>query len=288
MKKFPQILDSAIIGRSYSGSIETIDPIRTLEFAKATNETNPGYFDTDESRRLVPPLFPVTTMFSVSNKLVQDPTLNLDFSRMVHGEHSITYTRPLKPGNQIRTSTQLESIDVKSSGEVLWIRIEGHHHSDLVFVMRAGLFFKNQEKGRSRSKTQKIPSPSQIQDFLFQEKMVVESDQAIRYSKASGDMNPIHLDPDFARMVGLPDVILQGLCTMAFAAQAILNGTDTSPTKLKCIKTRFARPVFMGDALTTHAWLIKKTNESQILGFRTDNQDGYSVLTHGEAELLNE
>jgi acyl dehydratase len=286
MNNRPQILDPAIIGRSYSGKVEIVDPKRTLEFARATNETNPNYFDPEESRRLIPPLFPVTMMFAVNNKLLQDSTLNLDISRMVHGKHTISYTRPLRPWDEILTSITLESIDGKSSGEVLWVRIDGHHQTKPVFVMRAGLFFRNQEKGVTRPQTSRKYSHSYDQDAILSEKMLVEPNQAIRYSQASGDLNPIHLDPEFARMVGLPDVILQGLCTMSFATQAILTGTKTDPTNLKSVKTRFAKPVFMGDTLVTQGWLVEETNESRIIGYRTVNQTGVPVLTQGKAEIL--
>lgn len=288
MVETPRILDPAVIGRRYSGTVEIIDPRRTLEFARATNETNPSYFDPDELHRLVPPLFPVTMMFLVNNKLLEDQTLNLDISRMVHGEHEITYNRPLRPGDEISTSIELESIAVKSSGEVLLVKIDGHSQTDPVFIMRAGLFFRNQEKNISRAKTPGIPVQRPNQDIILSEKMVIDSNQAIRYSQASGDTNPIHLDSDFARTVGLPDVILQGLCTMSFATRAILTGTNAEPTKLKSVRTRFTRPVFMGDILTTQGWVVRETPQSQVIGFETYNQESIPVLTLGEVELLTD
>ena len=284
----PRILDPAVIGRRYSGTVEIIDSKRALEFARATNETNPSYFTPDESNRLIPPLFPVTMMFTVNNKLLEDQTLNLDISRMVHGEHEITYIRPLRPLDEILTSIELESIDVKSSGEVLWVKIDGHCQSDLVFIMRAGLFFRNQEKAVSREKTPKLPTQRPDQDIILSEKMIVNSNQAIRYSQASGDTNPIHLDKDFAQMVGLPDVFLQGLCTMSFATQAILTGTKTGANKLKRIRTRFAKLVFMGDVLTTKGWVMRDTPQSRVIGFETYNQKNIPVLTRGEVELLSD
>ncbi len=50
-----------------------------------------------------------------------------------------------------------------------------------------------------------------------------DADQTQRYSKASGDPMPIHLDDDFAKQMGLPGIIVHGLCTMAFTSRAVIQ-----------------------------------------------------------------
>jgi len=278
-------LDSTIVGRVYSGSEETIDPDKTLAYAEATNETNPRYFDQNQNKRAVPPLFPVAMLVDLGIKIVSDDTLNLDISRMVHGEHELLYHRPLQLWEKVTSSAKLESIEVKPSGDILWTRFDGYVNEEHVFEMRAGLFFRKLRKGVKSSP--KSVTKNKKREIILSKQMIVTSDQSKRYAEASGDTNPIHLDKDFALDVGLPDIILHGLCTMAFATQAIVDDlASEDPTKVRRVKTRFSKPVFMNDILTTEGWILKEDELIKLIGFETRNQTGIAVLTHGEVELL--
>ncbi|MFX0173117.1 MAG: MaoC/PaaZ C-terminal domain-containing protein [Candidatus Hodarchaeota archaeon] len=278
-------LNPAIVGRVYTGSKKTIDPDKILAYAQATNETNPKYFDQDKNKRVVPPLFPVTLFVDLGIKIVSDNTLNLDISRMVHGEHEILYHRPLQVWENVITSAELKSIDEKPSGDILWLRFDGHVSNELVFEMKVGLFFR-----KPRKEVKSIPkSATKIikQEIILSKQILVTSDQSKRYSEASRDTNPIHLDKDFALSVGLPNIILHGLCTMAFATQAIVDGlANGDPTRVRRAKTRFSKPVFMNDILTTECWIEKDNELIRLIGFETRNQAEIVVLTQGEVELL--
>lgn len=276
-------LDPAIIGRTYSGSTMIIDPDGIVTYAQATNESNSRYYEPNEDKQAVPVLFPVTLMVEFANKMLSDDTLGINIARMVHGEHEILYYRPLKVRDEITTSVTLEAIDTKPSGEILWAKASGHAKKELVFEMRAGLFFRAPKKDREspKAKTDRVKH-----DIILSKKMIVAPDQSRRYAAASGDKNPIHLDKDFAKFVGLPDIILHGLCTMAFATQAITDKlADGDPKKVKKVKCRFSKPVLMGDTLTTEGWLLSEDETIRTIGFETKNQVGDRILTKGEAEL---
>jgi acyl dehydratase len=60
-----------------------------------------------------------------------------------------------------------------------------------------------------------------------------------RYAGASGDFNPIHIDPEFAKAVGLPGNILHGLYTMAQVARAHTDATGGDPRALKRLSVQF-------------------------------------------------
>ncbi|MFX0052242.1 MAG: MaoC/PaaZ C-terminal domain-containing protein, partial [Candidatus Hermodarchaeota archaeon] len=211
--------------------------------------------------------------------------LNLDISRMVHGEHEILYHRPLQVWEDVITSAELESIEEKPSGDILWLRFNGHVSNELVFEMKAGLFFRKPRKGVESAP--KSVTKITKQEIILSKQKSVTLDQSKRYAEASRDTNPIHLDRDFALSVGLPDIILHGLCTMAFAIQAIVDDlANGDPTRVRRAKTRFSKPVFMNDILTTECWIEKKNELIRLVGFETRNQGGIVVLTHGEVELL--
>jgi acyl dehydratase len=60
-----------------------------------------------------------------------------------------------------------------------------------------------------------------------------------RYAGASGDFNPIHIDPEFAKAVGLPNTILHGLYMMGLVARATTDVVDGDPRKLKRLSVQF-------------------------------------------------
>ncbi len=280
-------LDPNIVDKIYEGITETVNPERTRAYAKATNEINPRYYESDETKLAIPPLFPVTMFIDPMIQIVTDDTLNLDILRMVHGEQEILYHRSLRPREKIKTKVELDSIDIKDAGDILCAKMTGYAGEDLVFEMRAGLFFKKAKRETKASKPKIKEDPSE-RLILVKQQMKVTSDQSVRYAAASGDDNPIHVDKDIAMAAGLPDIILHGLCTLAFATQAIVDTlANGDPTKIKRIKGRFSKPVFMNDTLTTEGWVLEESETRKIIGFETKNEAGEVVLKQGSIELLN-
>ncbi|MGC1207078.1 MAG: MaoC family dehydratase [Ornithinimicrobium sp.] len=70
----------------------------------------------------------------------------------------------------------------------------------------------------------------------------VDRDQLRDYANASGDLNPIHQDEEFARAVGLPDVIAHGMWTMGAAVEVVSQWAG-DPTAVISYSTRFTSPV---------------------------------------------
>jgi acyl dehydratase len=100
-------------------------------------------------------------------------------------------------------------------------------------------------------------------------------EQIAAYAQASGDRNPIHLDAEFARSVGLPGVIAHGMLQMGLLAR--VAGEPSRVRKLTC---RFAGIVRPGDTVTFQA--VEKGDQVELSAL---NQDGQPVLTRANAEL---
>ena len=95
------------------------------------------------------------------------------------------------------------------------------------------------------------------------------------YARASGDVNPIHLDDEFARRVGLDGVIAHGMLQMGLAAR-LFEGS-----RLRSLSVRFSSPVRPGDVVTFSA-----EGEGRRFQIAATNQRGEAVLTRGQAELV--
>ncbi len=277
-------LNRDYIGRWFYGEAMHVKPDAIKKYAKATNETNDAYYKDKVNELLVPPIFPVTLDASMlENILTEETDLNMDFSRMVHGEQEMIYYKPLRPWDLVYPVAQITDIESKPSGETMTVQVTGKVGGQPVFAMNIKLFVR--AKGGSKSE-KKTGEEKDLGKPLFEATMKVDPDQSKRYADASGDHNPIHLDPEMAKSVGLPDIILHGLCTMAFASQAIVkNVAHNDPRKLKQISVRFSRPVLMNDKLTTKAWLVKEENGKKQITFEMINDKGVKVLSNGHATI---
>lgn len=121
-----------------------------------------------------------------------------------------------------------------------------------------------------------------VRDSLVSERRVTFTRQQIdAYAEASGDHNPIHLDEDFARSVGLPGVIAHGLLQMGIAA-TVASDAAGGPLHLRRLYVRFAGMVLPGDTVTFKA---EPAGEGK-LALTAVNQKGEAVLTKGAAEYV--
>jgi acyl dehydratase len=106
--------------------------------------------------------------------------------------------------------------------------------------------------------------------------------QIAAYAEASGDRNPIHLDDDFARSVGLPSVIVHGMLQMGIAATVAAKAAG-GPERLRRMSVRFAGMVVPGDTVTFTA---SPAGEGK-LDIKAVNQRGEPVLTKAIAEVAS-
>jgi 3-hydroxybutyryl-CoA dehydratase len=91
------------------------------------------------------------------------------------------------------------------------------------------------------------------------------------YAGASLDYNLIHIDREFAKANGLPDIILQGMCTMGLTAKHIIE--NDHPSKMETFKVRFLNPVLPGDELN-----FKSEKNDAEINVEVTNQNGNGVL----------
>lgn len=277
----PDGLNRDYIGQWFLGTAQHVKPDHAKAYAKATNDDNPLYFKEDPKELVIPPVFPVSLAINLLEQVATEDDLNMDLGRMVHAEHEIRYLRPLKAWDLVYSTAQVTSMEQKSSGETMTVTIHGKVDGEDVLQMDAVLFVRGESRGKKSSAKKEEKKPKG--EPVIVHTMKVTPDQSKRYAEASGDDNPIHLDPEMAKSVGLPDIILHGLCTMAFSSQAIVKQLDIHPHKLTTLKVRFSKPVFMGDELTTKGWVEKEEEGRKHIVFEVENQRGELVLTQGRA-----
>ena len=97
------------------------------------------------------------------------------------------------------------------------------------------------------------------------------------YAAASGDFNPIHIDPKVGEEAGLGGAILQGLCTLGWAVDAFI-GYLGDPGRVSGIKVRFSRPVAPLDVVTFSGKVISIENGTVVAQIEAKNQRDEDIL----------
>ena len=105
----------------------------------------------------------------------------------------------------------------------------------------------------------------------------------VRYAGASGDFNPIHIDEDFARSVGLPGRILHGLWTMAQVARAQTEAAG-GPQHLKRLTVQF-RGMGMPEQEVVVSGTVREARDGRLIIDTVAEQAGNQIIRNAEAEI---
>jgi len=208
---------------------------------------------------------------------------NLNMFTVLHGEQKIILHKeiPVK-GSLISTASCTAIYDKGDKGAVVNMEIQSRdENGELLFENQAVIFDRSGGNfgGDRGPKTEKIEPPAG-KDPDFSVSYETSPNQAALY-RLSGDKNPLHIDPEFAKMGGFDTPILHGLCTYGYAGRAILHGAcGGDPAKFKSFGARFTGVVFPGETLITEGWEAGSGNYI----IQTKTQDGRVVLGNGMAE----
>ena len=197
---------------------------------------------------------------------------------LVHGEQAIEVFGPIPAEGTVRSTGRIASIWDKGSGAVVVMESESVDAAtgEPRFRTRMSAFIRGEgnfggERGPSGPRNQ---PPARDPDLEI--RYPTRPDQALLY-RLSGDRNPLHSDPAFARLAGFEQPILHGLCSYGFTGRALLHGVcGGDPARFRSMEARFSKPVIPGDALTVSIW----TGVGEAI-FRTSSQNGDVVIDQG-------
>ena len=276
------------LGTRFGPFAGTVDPDLVRRYAAATNDTSA----TVTAGTAVPATFPVLLVFDAQYAAHSEvPRAVFESGRSgVHGEHDIVLHRPLVPGETLETWSEPWAVRNTRAGMRLVLHMEQFGQAgELAVEQWWTIFFAGNDALADVG-----PEPP---DHTFPEaarahpvaSMVghVDLDQPTRYAEVSNDWSGHHFDLEAARASGFDYLFAHGLCTMAFAQNAIVNELlKGDATKLKRLAVRFAKPVLMGEKLTTEGWEVESRDGVKTYGFQVKNQNGVTVISNGIAELV--
>jgi acyl dehydratase len=280
-------INRELIGKSFGPVDGEVVKREAIYYALATNDYNEAYINSARPGGTVaPPLYAVSKDIGAKGilEVLKEPTLGLNWTYVVHGEQYFEWLKTLIPGVKLKSTATIKDIIDKGTGELLEIKVDSTDEDGELVVSQVIGFFERWPDAKREKKP--VEEKKKVPKIFFTEEMKVKLGQTYIYAEPSGDHNPIHVDPDFAVKVGLPGIILQGLCTMAFVQKAVVdNACGGDPTKLKKLKVRFSRNVLPGDIVTTSGWLSEEKNETKIIGLETKVDRGDVVIKDAWAEV---
>ncbi|WP_299577172.1 MaoC/PaaZ C-terminal domain-containing protein [uncultured Williamsia sp.] len=202
-------------------------------------------------------------------------TLGLGSTPIVHSAQSLELTRPLDPTGEVTVAAEVSAVYDTGKHAVIELTSRGEDGDGLLFTARsetmalkAGGF--GGDPRPAAAPTPDLPPTAVVDD-------AVRAEQAALY-RLSGDRNQLHIDPAVAARYGFDDVFLHGLCTLGFAARAVISAAaDGDPSALRSISCRFASPVMLDAPLRTEVW----TGGDEV-AFRTTQGDA-TALSAGTA-----
>jgi acyl dehydratase len=277
-------LNKAAVGKQYPPVESTVTLDALQKYARAYNDDHPAYFDAKRAGGIIaPPMFAVVVTWQSVMQVVGDPAVQVDLLRLVHGEQDMEFIAPMRPGDVITSTSKIATIESKSSGETMTLEILARRRGEVVQRTLFSVFIRG--TGARAAAEPRPPEPERGAP-LFTVAQKIDDDQTYRYAEASGDQNPIHVNPDIAKMAGLPGIIVHGLCTMAFTSRAVIEklcGGD--PANLKRLRVRFSRPVLPGQTITTRIWPDGERGGRRVFAYETCNPEGQPVIRGGIAEV---
>jgi MaoC dehydratase-like protein/2-enoyl-CoA hydratase-like protein len=201
------------------------------------------------------------------------------FERVVHGGQSIRVHAPLPPAGVMSTSGVITGVyDLKRMGQLVF-QTRTHVEGRLIYESEWSLIFLGDGgfggPRPPKSSLGKVPDGVEPA-FTFEETIAPE--QALVY-RLSGDLNPLHADPQFAALVGFDQgPILHGLATYGFCARALIKaelGGDAS--RLVALDAQFKKPVWPGESLRTVGYKVGE--EYALKAYAGGRDEPVAILT---------
>lgn len=184
---------------------------------------------------------------------VSFPGVDIDLAQVLHGTQEITVHAPIPAEGEAVLRTRIA--DVWDKGKAAVIVQESTAvtpDGTSLYTTRSSIFARGEGGfGGSRGPSGRIEVPAREPDAVIETPTLPQ--QAYLY-RLCGDRNPLHADPEFARLAGFDQPILHGLCTYGVVCRAVVDALLDGPEQVLSFGAKFAGVVFPGETLTTRVW----------------------------------
>jgi acyl dehydratase len=209
----------------------------------------------DDALQVLPSFAVVAPSFHATEPPSLDlPGCDITLAQVVHGAQEVHVNGPLPTSGSARLTTRITDVWDKGKAAVIWQEgvATGADHTEL-WRVRSSIFVRGEGGwGGDRGESTAVVVPDRAPDASTT--YTVTPQQALLY-RLCGDRNPLHADPEFAKMAGFDAPILHGLCTYGIVLREVIDLLlDGDAAAVGGFAARFAGVVFPGETLTIAAW----------------------------------
>lgn len=181
------------------------------------------------------------------------PGIEVDLAAVLHGGQTVTVHRAVPVRGRATQTSSIPAVYDKGKAAVIVLRSEVADEDGPLWTCDTQIFVRGEGGfGGDRGPSARLELPERAPE-LSTERLIRE-DQALLY-RLSGDWNPLHADPEFAKLAGFDRPILHGLCTYGVTLKAVVDTMlDGDVSRIRSYTTRFAGVVFPGETLRLRMW----------------------------------
>jgi len=274
--------------RDYETSVNWRD---IMNYSAAIGDANPRYFDDESSNGIIAhPIYPVAISWNIIGR-IQEFIISEKFPTelllsQVHYTEHLEIHQPLSPGLELVIKGQIVAILPHRAGTHVIIRLVAREKEGApVFTEHIGAMLRGVECIGGGSGKESLPIVQNISDAVdpcWTSTLSIDKLMPFVYDGCTDIVFPIHTSIKFARMVGLPGIILQGTATLALAVTKLVNRElNREPTRVKSVSCRFTGMVLPGSNISVRMIEKRKNNTATDLLFDVCNIDGKRVISSG-------
>jgi acyl dehydratase len=292
----PTVLSSDLVGAAFELPPREIGWRETSNYAAAVGDLNPRYFDDTGGKTLIaPPMFAVAVTWQLfvtqwrgpSGVLVPDEIA----VQGVHATQHMIFHRPIVAGDVLRVDGRVLSMIPTPAGAYVVTQLDiVDRDGDVVVSEYNGSMYRGIEcpdGGRTASSPPAVPEFVAPDTPIREQPIPIDRGLPHVYDGCADIFSPIHTSPAVAReRAGLPDIILQGTCSLALAAREIVDGEAAGdPTRLEALACRFSSFIIPGTTARLEILGTVRNGPSVDVFFQVLNGDGEAALSNGYARI---
>ncbi len=267
----------------------------TMNYAASLNDNNLIYFDDERKDGIVaPPMYAVAITWPVIEN-IRDFMIGNKFSNrimatMVHYSEHLTFHRLIKSGDELTIKGKIAAILPHRAGTHVIIRLDALDQNESpVFTEHIGGMLRGVEclgEAMGEESLPKTPQEKDNSSTLWKETVDIDKLQTFIYDGCTNIYFPIHTSKKFAHMVGLPNIILQGTATLAYAVKVITNKeAKRNPYHIKEIACNFGAMILPGTDIEIHLKSRNKLKGDMNLFFEVYNNEQKKAIRSGYIKI---